>query len=145
MPVKALVWSALATVPLAAIAYATVAVSRHRHAQSATVLLSFNEAFRRAWRRYLDAANPDRQKFEFNELANLLEIGCGIYRERSVVGFSRKVLGEYLDDVVRLIHENPDTSRLMEAAVTSPTTFEHIRRFRAEMGHRDPPAPPQDR
>lgn len=98
-----------------------------RHTSAAT-LVTLNEAFRQAWSRFLPAHGPERD-YEFNELMNVLEIGCAIEWEGSLIGVSRELVRDYLSQVLQLLDKNQDARARILAAVHDPSTFKYISEF----------------
>ncbi|WP_139225983.1 hypothetical protein [Falsiroseomonas stagni] len=117
---------------LIALGVALYAVRRSNRNSSVATLVTLNDAFRQAWQRYLAAPEPDKD-YSFSELANLLEIACGIHCEKSLFGISRELSSEYVEHVLLLIEENNDARARLRAAVHAPNTFKYIARFRANM------------
>jgi hypothetical protein len=99
-------------------------------------MVTLNDGFRQGWQRVF---SPDANKdHEFSELLNLLEIACGIHKEKSLVGVSRELSREYIEHVILLPEGNEDARRRMEAAIHTPTTFKYISWFRTDMRGRNP-------
>jgi hypothetical protein len=113
---------------------AIYAIRRGNRNTSAATLVMLNDGFRQAWQRFFAA--DDNKDHEFSELMNLLEIACGIHKEKSLVGVSRELSQEYLEHVLLLLEANEDARRRIEAAIHTPTTFKYIARFRTKMRRR---------
>jgi hypothetical protein len=122
---------------MTALGVALYAIRRSNRNSSVATLVTLNEGFRQAWQRYLSAAEATKDH-EFSELANLLEIACGIHWEKSLFGVSRELSQEYVEHVLLLLEGNDDARQRLVRAVHAPTTFKYIGRFRAEMRKRRP-------
>lgn len=124
-------------VSIIALSTALYAIKRSSLNSSVATLVTLNDGFRQAWQRYLEA--PETAKdYAFSELANLLEIACGIHWEKSLFGISRELSSEYVEHVLLLIEGNDDARRRLEASIHTPNTFKYIARFRSGMHKRQP-------
>lgn len=101
---------AIATASLAvafcALAVAWYAIKRANKTTSAATMVTLNEGFRSAWGRFL-AAEGNQRETELAELLNLFEIASAIWLEGSVSGHSAELMGEYLDNVLRMLTNDP--------------------------------------
>lgn len=114
---------------LASIFVALYAISRSNKNSSAATLVTLNEGFRQAWQRFLEAEDDAGRQYELSELMNLAELACAIHSERSLVGVSRELAGDYLEKSLSLLSDNADARGRIPAMFNSPETFEYIRRF----------------
>ncbi|WP_156964691.1 hypothetical protein [Methylocapsa aurea] len=112
-----------------ALVVALFAIRKGNRNSSAATMVTLNEAFRQAWRRFLSAGEEAERQHEFAELMNLLEIGCAIYLEGSLSGVSRELTEEYLGNTLSLLESNDDARKRIELLRHSSTTFKYIRRF----------------
>jgi hypothetical protein len=130
-------WIAIASAAIALIALvvAIYAIRRGNLNASVATLVTLNDGFRQGWQRVF-SAGADRDH-EFAELLNLLEIGCGIHKEKSLVGVSRELSREYIEQVILLMEEDDDSRRQIEKAINTPKTFKYIAWFRQNMRRRN--------
>ncbi len=70
-------------VAVAALLVAVYAIVRSNRNSSAATVVALNEHFRQAWQWYFDEREEDKKDYQFAELANLLEVACGIHDEGS--------------------------------------------------------------
>jgi len=119
-------------VAIAALAVALSALRRSDKNTSAGTFVTLSDAFSRAWRRFIDASEPERD-FEFAELANVFEIACAIHLEGSVHGASKRLLHDYLCNALKIIETNVDARERMTRLRETPTTFEHLDKFLTRM------------
>jgi hypothetical protein len=130
-------WSLLASlvavaVSLVALLVALYAIRRSNRNSSAATLVTLNEGFRQAWQRFFEAKKAKdeaRLQYELSELLNLFELACGIHLERSLVGVSRKLAKDYINETWELLSNNEDAKKRIRVMLTSPKTFEYIRKF----------------
>lgn len=128
---------ASAIVALLALGVTIHSIYRNNRNSSVATFITLNEALRQGWQRFFNA--PESKKSdEFFELLNLLEITCGVHREKSIFGVSRKLSREYTEHCLLLIESNAGPRKLLEEAIHTPTTFENICWFRADMKKRNP-------
>lgn len=120
---------------LVAVVIAIYAIRRGNKNSSVATLVTLNDGYRQAWQRFL-AAKGDQREYEFSELMNLLEVGCAIDAEKSLVGVSREIAREYLTHALQLLDAHEEARRLTMAASHDPTTFKYVRRFRASWHYR---------
>jgi hypothetical protein len=126
-------WIALISLAVTTIALAVAvqAIRRGSRHTSAATLVTINEAFRDGWQRFL-TADESRQEYEFSELLNTIEISCAIYLEKSLTGNSRKILAEYLENIILLLEQNAKSRERIQKAIHSPSTFTFIAQFRRQ-------------
>ena len=126
-------WIAAASlgVAAAALAISVYAIVRANKTTFAATLITLNEGFRQAWEKYLQglATEPDAANYNLAELLNLLEIACAIYLEESVSGNSRKLLSEYLDNVLPLLTTTPSVNDQVLQLLQTERTFSFIKKF----------------
>jgi hypothetical protein len=127
---------ASAVIALIALVVAIYAIRRGNRNASVATIVTLNDGFRQSWQRVFSAgANTDH---EFSELLNLLEIACGIHKEKSLVGVSRELSREYVEQLILLLERDDDSRRRIEEAVHTPNTFTYIAWFRKDMRRRNP-------
>lgn len=118
-------------VAVLALGISVYAIRRANATTSAATLVTLNEAFRQGWERYLqrDETVTGLADSELAELLNLLEIACAIYLEGSISGNSRKLLLDYLNNVLSVLsrHENVNLKAL--ELLQTDRTFEFIKKF----------------
>lgn len=104
---------------------------------SAAMLVTLSEAFRSAWDRVLEAIKTNRENPStedtrykaFSELLNIFEVACAIINERSIAGFSKRMIHQYLVESLGLIVVNDYAKGQIPKMLTDETTFEHIKAF----------------
>jgi hypothetical protein len=125
-------WIALASlsVAFAALGMSIYAIVRANATTSAATFVTLNEGFRQAWERCLQPrARQDALNYDLAELLNLIEIACAIYLERSVSGNSRKLVAEYLNNILSLLAANPSLNDQVPQLLQTETTFIFIKKF----------------
>jgi len=124
-------WIALSSevVAVSSLYVAIYSVRKGNRNSSVATMVMISEASREAWKRFLSAQNEETRSYELAELMNLLEIACAILNEKSFAGVSKKLLNDYLNEVVSLLCNDVGASKAIEGLFSSPTTFEHIRKF----------------
>jgi len=119
-----------------ALIVAIYAIRRGNRNASVATLVTLNDGFRQGWQRVFSAeADKDH---EFSELLNLLEIACGIHKEKSLVGVSRELSREYIEHVILLMERDDDCRRRIAEAIHAPSTFKYIAWLRKDMRRRNP-------
>ena len=121
-------------VAILALYVAVRAIRRGNKNSSTATLVALYEGFRQAWRRYLGAADERTKQYEFSELLNLFELTCAVHSEHSLVGVSRDLAGSYIRESFQLIEDNEDARSRIARTLTTPRTFEHIRKFLGKSG-----------
>lgn len=123
-------WIAIASlaVATAALAVSWFAIGRANKTTSAASLVALNEGFRQALGRFL-SAEGEAQAYELAELLNLFELACAIYLEKSLTGNSRKLMFEYINNVLQVLVKNEYTNTQVGPLLQSESTFIFIRRF----------------
>lgn len=124
-------WIALGSLIVAVIsaAVAIYAIYKGNRNSSVATLVTISEASREAWQRFLTAPTDDTKWNELCELMNLLEIASAILNEKSFVGVSKRLLKDYLNEVLSLLINDAYASKAVDKMFSSETTFEHIRKF----------------
>jgi len=106
------------------------AVRKANATTSAATLVSLNESFRQAWERCLQpSAAEDPTNSDLADLLNLIEIASAIYLDGSVSGNSRKLILEYLNNVLSHITENPSLNDRVPSLLQDDSTFIFMKRF----------------
>jgi hypothetical protein len=126
-------WSGVATIiglpfAIGAFIYAGRQLSLARKAGSGASLIALSEAFRQNWAAFLGAA-PERRRYAFGDLANAIEIACGIYRDRIFFGHSGDLLKHYLVHIFRVIQDNEFARAELEALLQTRETFDQMSWF----------------
>lgn len=129
-------WASIAgaIISAAALLFAGYTLLRTLRNASAGVLISLEGAFSQAWRKYLAAPDEAAKDYEFAELANLIEITCGLHNEHSISGRSRRTNIKYIDDVLGLIAQNPDARNRFRRLRTEPGVFSEIEEYVRKRG-----------
>ena len=122
-------WIALVgvAVTVVGLGFAAYAIHRSNQNSAAAALLTFYEAVRQAWERFLRATDTNDKEYQFAELANLLEVACALHVKSVFVGVSRELMTEYLDDVGKLLDTSEEAKRQIEQLIHSKTTFKYLR------------------
>ncbi len=126
-------WSAIAAGGSAVAAFVSLVVAwQARSIQGASAdfsnCLEVTEQLRAAEARVRDAEG-DKRTFEFNALLNLFEALATLHNDRKLAPSTRKIVGNYLVQVLSWIRNDEGMKRLMEASVTSGQTYEELDRF----------------
>lgn len=95
---------------------------------SAGMLITLHDGLQNGWSRFLNATD-DRKSYEFAELANLMEISCALYRNRSLTGKPRELMRDYLISSLRLLADNTDARARLRSLAETPSTFAEIKAF----------------
>jgi hypothetical protein len=144
--VWSLVYSLIAlVVSLVALVVSIYAIRRSNKNSSAATFVTLHEGLREGWRRFLKAETNNDKQYELSELLNLFELACAIHSERSLVGVSRELAGEYIRESWALLSANEDAKARIYAMLTTPETFSYMRKFfgKAELSSLlDPPTSP---
>lgn len=121
-------------IAVAALLVAIYAIARANKTTSAATLVSLNEAFRQAWERLLATSQTDTSAVdaELADLLNLIEIACAIHLEGSVTGHSKRLLVEYLNNVLAVLTKATVFNDRALRLVQTQDTFEFIKRFLEE-------------
>jgi hypothetical protein len=98
-------------------------------ATSASVLVPLHESFRQAWLRFLEAEEDDERTHLFNDIFNLLELGCAIWNDGLLKGNSGELLFAYLRHALATIQSSPDASARMEDSLHNEHTYANIVAF----------------
>ena len=132
-------WVALTSliVALASLVVSYYAIRKSDINASAAMLVTLSEAFRSAWDRVLEAIKSNRESPSaedtrykaFSELLNIFEVACAIINEKSIAGFSKQIIHNYLVDSLGLIVANDYAKSQIPKMLTDETTFEHIKSF----------------
>jgi hypothetical protein len=109
------------------------AMARSDRNSSASNFLALYEGFRSGWLRFQAETDPARSRYEMSELMNTFEIACALRQEGAFTGNGKKVLDEYLCDTIKLLAADADAATCIRSMIDSPTTFEFISLFQAEM------------
>ena len=112
-----------------ALLIAWYAIRRANKTTSAATMVTLNEGFRNAWSRFFLASGPAQKEIELAELINLFEIACAIRLEGSLSGHSAELIGEYLENVLRLLVTNPYALEHIPPLLQNLTTFKFIKQF----------------
>jgi hypothetical protein len=107
----------------------SIALTLNARALSFSSYLHLCEDFSQAFRRVKDCRNDEDWKYEFGELLNLTENACHIYRSMIVLGSTRRLLRDYLVDLISGINDLGKTRRAAVNALTSDRTFTEIGTF----------------
>ena len=126
-------WSAIAAGCSAVAAIVSLVVAwQARSIQAASAdfsnCLEVTEQLRAAEAR-VNGAKGNRRSFEFNALLNLFEALALLHNDKKLAPSTRKIVGNYLVEVLSWIRNDDGMKLLMEAAVTSGQTFEELDRF----------------
>lgn len=126
-------WSGVATIfglPIAILAfiYAGRQLSLAQKAGSGASLIALSEAFRQNWASFLGAP-PERRRYTFGDLANSIEIACGVFHDGIFFGYSGDLLKHYLVHVFRTIQDNEVASAELAALLQTRQTFEQMTWF----------------
>jgi len=131
-------WMALATLVMAlatliativAVWIAKVTLGKSNKNASIATVLTLNESFRQAWRRFIDEEDPSKREYEFSDLMNLFEIACGIEYEKSFTGVSRQLIREYLKETIGLLKKDEYANEKIPQMLRDDLTFCYIRKF----------------
>ena len=114
-----------------ALLVAWYAIARANKTMSAATMVTLNEGFRSAWSRFFQATGAERQT-ELAELLNLFEIACAICLEGSLSGNSKKLMSEYLDNILRVLDKDEYARANVELLLQDASTFVFIKKFRRE-------------
>jgi hypothetical protein len=106
-----------------------IALFLNARALSFSSYLHLCEAFSQSFRRVKDCRDDEDWKYEFGELLNLTENACHIYRSRIIWGSTRRVLRDYLVDLISGINQEGKTRRAAFNAITNDRTFAEIDDF----------------
>ncbi len=71
----------------------------------------------------------DASSYNLAELINLFEIACAIYLEGSVSGNSRRLMADYLNNVLTHLVKTPSTNEHVLQLLQTEKTFEFIKKF----------------
>jgi len=132
------IWAAIAAGASAVAAIASWWVARKaRLVQESSAdfssLLEVSEQIRAAEARVHYAKEEDRT-FEFNALLNCLEAIASLHNDGNLRPSTRKMIGKYLIEVLTFIRNDEGMKRLMEASITSGSTYEELEKFGTPQG-----------
>ncbi|MGI0133468.1 MAG: hypothetical protein ACREBW_00720 [Candidatus Micrarchaeaceae archaeon] len=113
----------------AAILISLYAIRRGNKNASAAMLVTLTDGLRQAWYRFITADTEAAQSYQLAELMNLAEIASAIHFERSLVGVSRELIVEYLDNSLSLLKKHPKARAQVTALRHSAETFKYIDAF----------------
>ena len=86
------------------------------------------EKFSHAWRKIRDESK-EKKDFEFIELLNLLETASTLYNNRIIHGSTRKMVKDYLSEVILYISTNEYAVSCLKNTRSGPNTYSEIKRF----------------
>jgi hypothetical protein len=95
---------------------------------SVSALLSLQDSLRDCWTAYLTAP-PENRDLAFGELCNTIEFACAALHDRVFVGESRRVLKDYLIEILKIIDRRDFMRDAMLGLRLNPETFANISRF----------------
>ncbi|MBU1306567.1 MAG: hypothetical protein KKF33_13745 [Alphaproteobacteria bacterium] len=127
-------WATTVGVPigLVGIGFAIYQTSLARRTASASVTLASWEAFRAAWQRYDEAADDAAMLSAFNDVLNLIEANCAIFRDGLLIGHAGDSLQNYLVNTLVKIDRSDKAVQLVGELMETDTTFSDIRWFLAK-------------
>jgi hypothetical protein len=96
---------------------------------SAGTIVTLNQAFREAWGHLSYAEDEIRKEFAIAELLNLLEIACAIRLEKSLSPKTKKLIDDYLKNVIQALKRNPSINAIAKQLIQASTTFEFIKQY----------------
>ena len=94
-------------------------------------MVALNESFRSAWSRFFEACEKQKPD-ELAELLNLLEIACAVCLEGSLSGNSKKLMSEYLDNILSVLAKDVYTRANVGPLLQDDSTFVFIKKFLRE-------------
>ena len=113
-----------------AFSYSVWWIRRQAQATDLNNYFRFKEGFTDAWRRFRDAPEEDNEKeFEFVELLNLLETASRFYNNRTIHGATRKMVQDYLCEVIPAVFKDEDAKDRFRQNYSGPDTYAEIRQF----------------
>lgn len=95
---------------------------------SVSALLSLQDSLRECWIAYLTAPAENRE-LAFGELCNTIEFACAALHDRVFVGEARRVLKDYLIEILKIIDKQDFMRDAMLGLRLNPGTFSNISRF----------------
>ena len=90
--------------------------------------LQLREQFTNGWRKFRDAEEK-KKEFEFIEVLSLLEAASHLYNQSIFYGATKKMVGNYLQEVILDVFKNEYAKKQFINSRSSPTTYSEIRNF----------------
>ena len=127
--VTAIVTLISAPVAVVGIFQAGGAVRAQRASNDLQTALSLWERIDTHWRTYRTASDEGEKLFEFGQLTGYYELACSLFRDNVLTTKAARTLEEHLSEVLPAMRADESFSRLFDALVSNPATFENIRWF----------------
>ncbi len=127
-------WSAFAAACSAVAAFVSLVVAWHaKRIQGRSVDfangIEIVERLGTAMRRVRDAPE-NHHDFEFTELLNLLEALALLHNERRIAASTKKLIANFLDEVLRCIENDSETKNHMCKTRTGSETYRELEKFK---------------
>ena len=102
-------------------------LSHRRQAQNSDFgsYLQLTERYSDAWRKFR-CATPENRDYEFREILNLIEATCHLYKSRAIRGATRKMIRNYLRDVLTGLLQNDYAQKQITQGTMNTDTYSHI-------------------